>query len=498
MLPLIVSYMATLRHATMKIFNFHNTYLTLPDTFYSYVKPAAFKKPELVILNKELLSAINIDDYDTETVLGVLSGRYLHEDSKPYAQAYAGHQFGHFTMLGDGRAIMLGEHLTNENKRYDIQLKGAGRTPYSRGGDGKAALKAMLREYLMSEAMHHLNVASSRSLAVIKTGENVYRETPQEGAVLTRLMKSHIRIGTFEYASYYGGKSDLEALLHYTIKRLYPHIRGQEKPALSLLEEVMHTQINLVTHWMRVGFIHGVMNTDNISLSGETFDYGPCAFMNTYHPQTVFSSIDADGRYAFENQSTILRWNLVKFAEALLPLIDSNTDNAIAQAQEIINKFDALWDNRYYTMMLDKLGIENKTVEDRPLVDELLEIMKRLKLDYTNSFTALSFEIESLNESFTQEPFLKNWLGKWHKRIALNSNGFETAKAIMKTHNPVFIPRNHRVEDALSKAEKGDLNLFNLLQEVMRNPYAYDNGFEDYINAPDDYFDSRYQTFCGT
>lgn len=482
----------------MKIFNFDNTYTDLPDKFYSIVKPAVFKKPELVLLNNALLAALDIHEADTEKLQGVLSGQLLEENSAPFAQAYAGHQFGHFTMLGDGRAIMLGEHLPKEKKRFDIQIKGAGRTPYSRGGDGKAALKAMLREYVISEAMHHLKIPTSRSLAVIKTGEAVYRETPNDGAVLTRTMLSHIRIGTFEYASYYGDEGDLKALLNYTIKRLYPHITKHENPALSLLEEVMHTQINLVTHWMRVGFIHGVMNTDNVSLSGETFDYGPCAFMNAYHPQTVFSSIDAEGRYAFGNQPIILQWNIVKFAQALLPLIDTNTDKAIAQAQEIINTFDTLWNDCYYAMMLDKLGIENKTKEDRPLVNELLDLMARLKLDYTNTFAALTFEIEILSKPLTKEPLMKNWLEKWEKRISANSNGFETAKGIMKNHNPIFIPRNHNIEEALKKANNGDYSSFNQLLNILKDPYNFHNEFSNYINAPDIEFDNAYLTFCGT
>ncbi|TVR83907.1 MAG: hypothetical protein EA412_00625, partial [Chitinophagaceae bacterium] len=248
----------------MNSFNFDNTYLSLPEKFYSFVQPAKFNNPEFVVLNRDLLTTLNINNQDEDELLSVLSGQSLHTHSKPYAQAYAGHQFGHFTMLGDGRAIMLGEHLTKENNRFDIQLKGAGRTPYSRGGDGKAVLKAMLREYLISEAMHHLNIPGSRSLAVIKTGEDVYRECHNEGAILIRAMKSHIRIGTFEYARYFGSQDDLSALLNYTIERIYPKIKLNENPALSLLEEVMNLQIRLVVNWMRVGFIHGVMNTDNV------------------------------------------------------------------------------------------------------------------------------------------------------------------------------------------------------------------------------------------
>jgi serine/tyrosine/threonine adenylyltransferase len=481
----------------MNIFNFDNTWLTLPDKFFSLVKLTPFENPELVLLNQELLLALNIRREDLDEIIRVLSGQSEHEHLHPFAQAYAGHQFGHFTMLGDGRAVVVGEHLTNDNQRFDIQQKGSGRTPYSRNGDGKATLKAMMREYMVSEAMHHLKIDSSRSLAVIKTGKKVFRETIQEGAVLTRVMKSHIRIGTFEYASYFGTKGDLEALLHYTVNRLYPHLRENGNPALALLEEVMRVQINLVINWMRVGFIHGIMNTDNISISGETFDYGPCAYMNTYHPLTVFSSIDVNGRYAFANQPKILKWNLVKFAQALLPLLDSKETNAIVLAQQTIDKFDTLWEENFYSVMTDKLGIENKTGEDRLLVDELLNIMMQLEQDYTNTFAALSSEIDLLTLP-TDNPLMKNWLEKWEKRIAQNSSGFETAKKIMKKNNPVIIPRNHQVEEALTNACKGDYRDFEALLKIVQTPYIYDPANSSYLSAPGREFDQHYQTFCGT
>jgi len=481
----------------MNIFNFDNTWLTLPGKFFSMVKLTPFEHPELVLFNRELLSALNIGIETKDNMLRILSGQSEHEHLYPFAQAYAGHQFGHFTMLGDGRAVVLGEHLTKDNRRFDIQLKGGGRTPYSRNGDGKATLKAMLREYLISEAMHHLNIDSSRSLAVYKTGEKVFRETLHDGAVLTRVMKSHIRIGTFEYAGYYGTKGDLEALLHYTVNRLYPHLKDNRNPALGLLEEVMRGQINLVANWMRVGFIHGVMNTDNISISGETFDYGPCAFMNTYHPQTVFSSIDVSGRYAFANQPKILKWNLVKFAQALLPLIDRNETFAITLAQQTIDQFDVLWEERFYAVMTDKLGIENKTSEDRLLVDELLNIMMQLELDYTNTFTALSYDIDILTLP-KDDPLMKNWLERWEKRIAQNSKGVETARNILKSNNPVFIPRNHRVEEALTKACEGDFRDFEILLKIIQTPYIYNPENSDFLAAPGRESDAHYQTFCGT
>ncbi len=482
----------------MSGFNFDNTYLSLPGKFYTPVKPEQFKKPEFSVVNRDFFSALDIDFGSEDEMLSILSGQSLHKNSNPFAQAYAGHQFGSFTMLGDGRAVFLGEHLTNQNIRFDIQLKGAGRTPYSRGGDGKAVLKAMLREHLIGEAMHHLNIPTSRSLAVIKTGEDVYRETINDGALLARVMKSHIRIGTFEFASYFGSKEDLEALLHYTIERIYPAIKGDKNPALRFLKEVMRVQIDLVVNWMRVGFIHGVMNTDNVSVSGESFDYGPCAFMNSYHPQTFFSSIDVNGRYSFANQPKVLKWNLIKLAQALLPLIDTTIENAIPLAQQTLDSFDTIWTDSFYTVMLDKLGVENKTVNDRHLADEVLHLMEQLKLDYTNTFAALSSEIEPLTAPLTENPLMKKWLLRWKKRVAQNSYGFETAKKIMKNHNPIFIARNHTVEKALDEACDGDYRTFNQLEKILKSPYSYHSGCSNSLNPPSQEFQNSYQTFCGT
>jgi uncharacterized protein YdiU (UPF0061 family) len=486
-----------INNSKMDIFNFDNTYLTLPGNFYDFVKPTQFENPELVLLNTGLCSELNIGIEDKVELLAVLSGQFLHKNSHPFAQAYAGHQFGHFTMLGDGRAIVLGEHVRKDNSRCDIQLKGAGRTAYSRGGDGKATLKAMLREYLMSEAMHHLNISTSRSLAVIRTGENVHRETINDGAVLTRVMKSHIRIGTFQYAGYFGNEDDLKALLNYTINRLYPDIKESDNPALSLLEAVTQEQIYLVTNWMRVGFIHGVMNTDNTSISGESFDYGPCAFLNSYDPQTVFSSIDTAGRYSFGNQPRIIKWNLVKLAQVLLPLIDAKEEIAIEKARQTIDRFDELWNQCYYSTMLDKLGIEIKSTEDYHLADELLAIMNQLQLDYTNTFAALRFEME-FPTKLSGNPLMQNWVGSWEKRIALNSNGIESAQNIIKNQNPFFIPRNHIVEDALTRACNGDFSSFELLLKILRTPYSYQKEYRDFATGPGQEFDNNYQTFCGT
>jgi uncharacterized protein YdiU (UPF0061 family) len=479
------------------IFHFNNSYLSLPNIFFSIVKPTPVVNPEVILLNNELLQALKIPSANQVDLVSILAGNTIPQNTSPFAQAYAGHQFGHFTKLGDGRAVILGEHVTNDNSRFDIQLKGSGQTPYSRKGDGRATLKSMLREYLISEAMNNLNIATSRSLAVVKTGEPVYRETVSEGAVLTRIMKSHIRVGTFEYARYYGSVDDLKSLANYTIKRLFPEIEHHEIPALNLLESVMRLQINLVAQWMRVGFIHGVMNTDNTSISGETFDYGPCAFMNTYHPETVFSSIDSGGRYAFGNQHRIIKWNLTRLAETLLPLIHSDAETSIKLAQQAIDVFDLLWKEKYYETMLNKLGIENKKPEDHALVDELLLLMQTHKLDYTNTFSALQFEID-----FEENPLLKAelklWLQKWKNRVSENNSGFQTAKSIMQENNPVFIPRNHLVEEALNNATQGNFTLFIKLLNIFKTPYNYNENYHAFLMPPNTAFEKNYQTFCGT
>jgi len=470
-----------------KPFNFEYSYLSLPDTFYSLVKPMPAGKPELVKLNTALCAELNISLSNPNDILSAL---FNGENTSAFAQAYAGHQFGHFTRLGDGRAIILGEHISHHNKRFDIQLKGSGKTPYSRGGDGKATLKSMLREYVISEAMHYLKIPTSRSLAVIKTGEPVYRETTQEGAVLARMMKSHIRIGTFEYARYFGTPDDVKALLKYSVNRIHPEIEQMENHALGLLHKVMAEQIELLANWMRVGFIHGVMNTDNVSISGETFDYGPCAFLNAYHPDTVYSSIDLGRRYAFGNQAGIMKWNIARFAEALLPAIHPSADTAIELAQEVIDKFDSLWSATYYETMLNKIGVEDGSPALFPLVDELLELMTQLKSDYTNTFWALS---QSEDSSLNRPEFLP-WLEKWRSFLKNPSH----AKALMRETNPVYIPRNHLVEKALDDAVKGNFRRFDELMGILATPYTFKANKEEYGRPPDTGFDIGYRTFCGT
>ncbi len=474
-----------------------NTYSTLPETFFSFQEPVPVSKPAVVCFNDKLATEMGLSflSEDNESQAEYFSGNKLPDGATPLAQAYAGHQFGHFTMLGDGRATLLGEHLDPSGQRLDIQLKGSGRTPYSRRGDGRATLYSMLREYLISESMHHLGIPTTRSLSVVSTGEQVYRGNIDEGAVLSRIAKSHIRVGTFEYARNFCSKEDLQALANYTIERHYPAIKDSDNPALELLKAVLDQQIDLIVHWMRVGFIHGVMNTDNMSIAGETIDYGPCAFMNTYRLSTVFSSIDTQGRYAFGNQSRIAHWNLTVFANALLPLISEDQDKAIALAQEAINEFQGRFMDRWFRMMFDKLGLLHPEEKDKDLVKELLSLMEAHKADYTQVFVALQEEKELEGALFKAEEF-KAWMQKWEGRCTS-----EDQKALrferMKKSNPTVIPRNHWVENALNSAVEGDMKPFNELLETLSNPYGHHPDEIQFQQIPED-FDTGYQTFCGT
>ncbi len=467
------------------------SYLSLPEKFYELIRPSQFKNPEVIIFNEALLEELNIKFENRKALIS-----FLMEAKSTFAQAYAGHQFGYFTKLGDGRAIMLGEYETSLKERFDIQLKGSGRTKYSRSGDGKATLKSMLREYLMSEAIHYLNIPSSRSLSVLKTGQMVQRETIHDGAILARIMKSHIRVGTFEYARHFGSTEDLQALTDYTINRLYPEIRYEENQALGLLKKLMSVQIDLVVNWMRVGFIHGVMNTDNVSISGETFDYGPCAFMNTYHPDTVYSSIDTYGRYAFGNQPKIIKWNISRFAEALLPILHSEPQKSIQIAQDCIDEFDEKWNKSYYRMMLHKLGIADDSEDLYPLVDELLRLMQSLHLDYTNTFLALT-EDRITEESPMNSMEFKQWMKRW-ENIINSSIGFEKARKMMRVSNPAFIPRNNLVEEALDSAIDKDFTLFDKLLDVIKDPYHFQESLIHFTFPPHKDFERNYATFCGT
>ena len=446
---------------------FDNTYSKLPDPFKEEIGPVPVKDPKLIILNKDLSKELNLDfsNLDDKKISELFSGNSLPQGSNSIAQAYAGHQFGHFTMLGDGRAVLIGEHLSKKKDRYDIQFKGSGKTAFSRNGDGRAAFGPMLREYIISEAMHNLGIPTTRSLAVVKTGEDVIRETALHGAILTRVALSHIRVGTFQYIAAREKKDELEILLDYVIKRHYPNIQNSKNKPLDLLKVVMERQIDLVVDWMRVGFIHGVMNTDNMSISGETIDYGPCAFMDTYDPKTVFSSIDQMGRYAYCNQPVITKWNLSRFAECLIPLIDKDQKKSITIATEIINSFEKKYEEKWLNMMRDKLGLFGVDEKDKYLILDLLTWMHQEKMDYTNTFCYLmNFEIAN-KENFKKDDF-ENWKKRWQERLKVNNNTPEKYMKLMRSVNPLVIPRNHKVEEVLNEANNGNMEPFNNFLEV--------------------------------
>ena len=476
--------------------HFDNTYSKLPDTFKEVIKPTPVHDPELVILNDKLSKDLNLNfsKIDKEELSKIFSGNSLPKGSTTIAQAYAGHQFGHFTMLGDGRAVLLGEHLVNNTNRFDVQFKGSGRTSFSRSGDGRAVLGPMLREYIISEAIHALNIPTTRSLAVVKTGEKVVRENLLSGAILTRVASSHIRVGTFQYIAAKQNIDDLITLVDYTIQRHYPEIKSSKNKALDLLNLVMERQCKLVVNWMRVGFIHGVMNTDNMAISGETIDYGPCAFMDHYDPKTVFSSIDKFGRYSFSNQPPITKWNLARLAECLIPLIDKNEDAAIKIATETIDNFQNIYENKWLNMMRDKLGLFGKDKNDLKLINDLLHWMESNQADYTNTFCHL-MNINSSNDSKYKDINFINWFKQWESRVLINNGSIEKSINLMKKNNPIVIPRNHKVEEALEAANNNDLSLTNKLLSILNKPYDNKNDIDDYQSPSSN---SEYQTFCGT
>ena len=478
--------------------NFSNTYFNLSNSFKANINPIPVKNPELVLLNKALASELDLNfSKVTEKELSeVFSGNSLPDGSNPIAQAYAGHQFGHFTMLGDGRAILMGEHVSKNNERFDIQFKGSGQTPFSRNGDGRAALGPMLREYIISEAMHYLNIATTRSLAVVKTGEEVIRENKLKGAILTRVASSHLRVGTFQYITMRKNENELRTLVDYTINRHYPNIKKSKNQALDLLKVLIDLQIDLVVHWMRVGFIHGVMNTDNMSISGETIDYGPCAFMDIYDPKTVFSSIDEFGRYAYFNQPSITKWNLARFAECLVPLIDPNKEKAIEIATEEINNFDKKYEAKWINMMRDKLGLFGQDPKDQVLILDLLTWMHQNKADYTNTFCFLMDENFQYNKIYNNSDFLI-WKKRWNERLKLNNNSNEKCLSLMKSVNPLVIPRNHKVEEALESANNNNLSPLKKLITILEKPYDQLNENIDY-QSPAPISNKKYKTFCGT
>jgi len=479
--------------------NFDNSYARLPESLFVRQNPVPVHAPRMVVFNRPLSESLGLQTQALEGEEGaaIFAGNRIPEGAEPIAQAYAGHQFGHFTELGDGRAILLGEHLTPGGERFDIQLKGSGQTPFSRRGDGRAALGPMLREYIISEAMHALGIPTTRSLAVVTTGEQVYRETPLTGAILTRVAASHIRVGTFEYLAALGDREGIRALAEYTIRRHYPHLLSADNPYLSLLQVVMERQASLVVKWLHVGFIHGVMNTDNMALSGETIDYGPCAFIDAYDPATVFSSIDQGGRYAYGNQPHIVQWNLARFAETLLPLLHENQGKAIQLAEDAITSFPEIFRRYRLPGMRSKLGLFTEESDDNALMEALLTYMQQSRADYINTFRDLAAETPADAPLFRDVAFME-WYQRWQDRLARQPQTAEATRTLMRAHNPAVIPRNHRVEQALEAAvERGDFTVMAQLLDVLSRPYDDVPEHADY-RLPPEPTERCYQTFCGT
>ncbi|WP_442855045.1 protein adenylyltransferase SelO [Colwellia sp. MT41] len=503
----------------MSALKLSNHYHKLGSSFYQKTQPSAVARPVLLLWNEPLAQELQIDysaQQDSELLAQYFSGSKLIDGSKPIAQAYSGHQFGHFNpQLGDGRAHLLGDLSDKQGQYWDVQLKGSGTSFFSRQGDGRCALGPALREYIMSEAMFALGVPTTRCLAVVATGEAVYREQALPGAVVTRIATSHIRVGTFQYFSARNDIESLKKLTSYAIERHFPQLKGVDGDALSgeqvvdFFAAVIAKQVTLVVSWLRVGFIHGVMNTDNTAISGETIDYGPCAMMNHYHSDTVFSSIDRNARYAFGNQSKIMQWNMARLADCLLPLIDEDEDIASAKLAPLLQQFTDDFKQGYFIMMANKLGIAELEDTDHELINDLLGIMAEKKLDYSQSFVTLRDNLnqaevdnllaqESVDDEAEQDKW-QQWLKRWYVRIAADVNG---AKALMAKTNPLVIPRNHHVEAILATSqaayqENSELSDLNKFLAVVQQPYTQLDNTHNYQDAPSD-GDENYHTFCGT
>jgi serine/tyrosine/threonine adenylyltransferase len=484
---------------------FQHTYSALPSRFYAPIHPTPVADPRLVVFNTPLARELGLDPEAIEPQAAALfSGNQLPEDATPIAMAYAGHQFGAFVpRLGDGRAILLGELKTRDGALRDIQLKGSGLTPFSRNGDGRAVLGPMLREYIISEAMYALGIPTTRSLAVVTTGERVYREDILPGAVLTRVAASHVRVGTFQYFAARGDQEGLRELLEYVIARHYPAAREAQSPALAVLKEVTHRQVDLIARWMLVGFIHGVMNTDNMALSGETIDYGPCAFMDEYDPKTVFSSIDRNGRYSYGNQPAIAQWNLARFAETLLPLLDPDTDKAVSLATEVLDPFIDQFDARFLAGLRRKIGLSTAADGDAELARNLLTSMERSHADFTLTFRRLTLMVENPDrqthlELLSPDSEIESWLRLWQDRLARDPLTQTERVAMMRAANPAFIPRNHRVDLALKAAERDDYEPFRKLLGILQHPCDDQPDVAAEYGQPPQQSERVLQTFCGT
>ncbi|MEO8617148.1 MAG: protein adenylyltransferase SelO [Luteolibacter sp.] len=485
------------------LFPFDNSYARLPDAFYQRVDPTPVRTPVMIRLNYELAAELGIDvaRLDSPEGLAILSGNQRAEGSDPLAMAYSGHQFGGFSpQLGDGRAILLGEVVGKDGVRRDIHLKGSGPTPFSRRGDGRSALGPVLREYIVSEAMAALGVPTTRALAAVASGEDVVREGIVPGGVFTRVARSHIRIGTFQWFAARQDDQNLRVLADHVIARHYPDALYAENPYLALLDGVIERQARLIAHWMQLGFIHGVMNTDNMSVSGETIDYGPCAFLDVYHPLKKFSSIDQQGRYAFARQGEIAHWNLTRFAETLLPLIGDDSGKSIALAEASLDRFPGIHQTALHERLAAKIGLEGSANSDWTLVTDLLSAMANDEADFTLVFRHLSNALETGNDAsvislFKQPEAISAWLGDWRARLCAADHG--QALAVMRRSNPVFIPRNHRIEEAIQAGNRGDYAPFHRLNQVLQQPFAEQAEFTAYeaAPAPDEVVRA---TFCGT
>jgi serine/tyrosine/threonine adenylyltransferase len=486
---------------------FSNSYARLPEHFFARLSPTPVAKVHLIKFNESLAAELGVDTrgLEPDDLAAVFAGNVIPPGAEPIAMAYAGHQFGNFVpQLGDGRAILLGEVVDRNGERRDIQLKGAGRTPFSRGGDGRAALGPVLREYLVSEAMHALGIPTTRALAAVSTGETVFRDRQLPGAVLTRVASSHIRIGTFQYFAVRGDMGAVERLSGYVIDRHFPDARASERPILALLQNVVDRQASLIARWMHVGFVHGVMNTDNTVLSGETIDFGPCAFMDSYDPATTFSAIDELGRYAYGNQPTIAQWNLARFAETLLPLLDPNPERAVELANEAISAFTSRFQQHWLAGMRDKLGLSNNEEGDLELAQALLRAMHENAADFTLTFRRLCDAAAdekadaNVRALFADPAAFDSWASTWRSRLAVEQLEPDARAQAMRSVNPAFIPRNHRVEKVLDAAiAHGDFSPFAELLTVLSRPYEDQANFADYANPP--HADERvFRTFCGT
>ena len=486
---------------------FENSYSRLPENFYQRLSPTSVKSPSLVALNYQLATELgfDIDALSSNDGIALLAGNKILAGSDPIAIAYAGHQFGYFVpQLGDGRAHLLAEIIDGNGQRRDMQLKGSGQTAYSRDGDGRAPLGSVIREYILSEAMHALGISTTRSLAAVTTGEQVYRQSALPGGILTRVAASHIRIGTFEYFAAQNDYNSLKCLADYAISRHYHAAKATDNPYRSLLESVLDGQAKLIASWMNIGFIHGVMNTDNTSIAGETIDYGPCAFMDSYDYKTVFSSIDQYGRYAYGNQALVMQWNLTRFGESLLPLLDPDTDKAVQIVEEVIDTYQDLFSDYWLAGLCQKLGLTEKSAADLLLGQNLFELMQKHAADFTLTFrylcdvTAENADAMLIRSLFDLSNDFDQWLSRWRNRLLEQTETQQQCIAIMRNNNPAFIPRNHRVEQAIESAvESGDFSKMYQLIKILSDPYHEQPEFADYASPPQP-GEWVGQTFCGT